>query len=54
MKIIEADLDSNMKILACAGSGKTTTLVMRLDYLVRKGVDPSKIIVSTFNVEAGN
>ncbi len=38
-KIIEGGLDENMKILACAGSGKTTTLVMRLDYLVKNGVE---------------
>jgi len=43
----------DQKIIACAGSGKTTTLVARVKYLIDQGVSPDSILISTFNVEAG-
>ncbi|KAL4473124.1 hypothetical protein ABPG72_007354 [Tetrahymena utriculariae] len=53
LKIITSELRQDQKIIACAGSGKTTTLVARLKYLIDHGVSPETIIISTFNVEAG-
>ncbi len=50
--IITASKDSNLRIIACAGSGKTTTICCRVKYLLDIGIDPSKIIILTFNVEA--
>lgn len=43
----------DQKIIACAGSGKTTTLVARVKYLIDHGVSPDSILISTFNIEAG-
>lgn len=43
-----------MKIIACAGSGKTTTILCRIKYLIDQGVNPNQIVISTFNVEAGH
>lgn len=51
-QIITYDLVSNMRIIACAGSGKTTTIVCRIKYLIDKGVDPERIMLTTFNVDA--
>jgi hypothetical protein len=50
--IVKAPLDQNCRIIACAGSGKTTTIVCRIKYLLDNGVDPSKIMLTTFNVDA--
>lgn len=51
-RIITEDLASHMKIIACAGSGKTTTIICRVKYLLDHGVAPNQIIITTFNVEA--
>lgn len=54
----EAAVNSDAKqlcILACAGSGKTTTLTRRIARLINdSGVDPSKIAAITFTVLAGD
>ncbi|MDI6757585.1 MAG: UvrD-helicase domain-containing protein [Endomicrobiia bacterium] len=39
-------------ILACAGSGKTTSLVYRIIYLILQGVPPTQIMALTFTVKA--
>lgn len=51
-KIITANEKNDILVLACAGSGKSTTIVCRVKYLIDHGVDPSKIILTTFNVDA--
>lgn len=51
-EIVKAPLDTNCRIIACAGSGKTTTIVCRIKYLIDKGVNPLKILLTTFNVDA--
>ncbi|KAL4504210.1 hypothetical protein ABPG72_021048 [Tetrahymena utriculariae] len=53
LKVILSDLNEDQKIIACAGSGKTTTLVIRLKYLIDQGVAPEQILVTTYNVDAG-
>ena len=54
----EAAVNSDAKqlcILACAGSGKTTTLTRRIARLINdNGVDPSKVLAITFTVLAGD
>lgn len=54
----EAAVNSDAKqlcILACAGSGKTTTLTRRIARLINdNGVDPSKVAAITFTVLAGD
>jgi len=51
LKVINAPLSSNLSIIACAGSGKTTTLINRIEYLV-KNVHPTSIILTTFTRDA--
>jgi len=51
-QIINAELNKNIVIIACAGSGKTTTLVQRIKYLIDNGIDPYQIILTTFTREA--
>lgn len=47
--------DSRLCILACAGSGKTTTLTARIARLVNvEGVDPASIAAITFTVLAAD
>ena len=41
-----------MKIIACAGSGKTTTILCRVKYLIDCNIEPSKITITAFNIEA--
>lgn len=40
------------KVSAVAGSGKTTTMVHRIEYLLSGGVDPNRILVVMFNRSA--
>ena len=51
-KIVTADKNENMRIIACAGSGKTTTVTCRIRYLCDNDINPSSIILTTFNVDA--
>lgn len=42
-------IDGQMIIIACPGSGKTTTLIRRINYMVTQGnVNPSNILMITF------
>lgn len=52
--IVTSDLKSHYKIVACAGSGKTTTIIYRIRYLIDHGVKPWEIMLTTFNVDAAN
>lgn len=51
-KIITAPTDTDMLVLACAGSGKSTTMICRTKYLIDHDVDPTRIMLTTFNVDA--
>lgn len=51
--VIEHPPGCNARVLAVAGSGKTTTLVYRIHHLINeRGVDPSAIQVLMFNRDA--
>jgi len=50
--VICAPLDKNIRIIAGAGTGKTTTIICRIKYLLDNVVTPDRILVLTFNVEA--
>lgn len=52
--IVTADMNRHMRIVACAGSGKTTTILCRVKLLVDSGVEPKKILLMSFNVDACN
>jgi len=46
-----APLGKNL-IIASAGTGKTSTIVGRISYLLKSGIDPSKILLLTFTNKA--
>lgn len=46
-------IDSNLQIVACAGSGKTTTMVARiLNLLKQPGIQPENIVAVTYSKKA--
>lgn len=47
-------IDGPMRICACPGTGKTTTLVGKVKHLVEIGVKPDQILVLTFSKMAAN
>lgn len=54
-KTAATHIDGPLLIIAGAGSGKTTTLINRVAYMVDKGVDPESILLLTFtNAAADN
>jgi len=44
--------DKNVQIIACAGSGKTSTIVSRIIFLIVSGVKPSEIVAITYTEKA--
>ena len=51
--IINAPIDKNIRIIASAGSGKTTTLINRILYLIKKhNLHLHEIILTTFTKDA--
>lgn len=53
-EVVFAPIDKNIRIVASAGSGKTTTILYRVQYLLENKVDPSTIMLTTFNVDAAD
>ncbi|AJC49043.1 ATP-dependent helicase [Allofrancisella guangzhouensis] len=51
-KIIQHDISSHALVSAVAGSGKTQTLIARIEYLLSKGVPADKILVLMYNKSA--
>ena len=50
--IIESPINQNQQIIAGAGSGKTTTILYRVKYLLDKFITPDRILILTFNKDA--
>ncbi len=53
-EVIQSPIKGNIRIIACAGSGKTTTILCRVKHLIDNGVDSSRIMLTTFNIDAAN
>ncbi|KAL4495992.1 hypothetical protein ABPG73_011060 [Tetrahymena malaccensis] len=49
IKIIQSNFFEDQKIVACAGSGKTTTIILRIKYLIENSINPNQILVFMFN-----
>lgn len=52
IQIIDAPPNCNIRVIAGAGTGKTTTIGCRIKRLLDRYTTPDKILVLTFNVEA--
>jgi len=52
-KVAVWDGRSNMRIVAAAGSGKTTTVVAMATNLLAAGLPPDRLIITTFTSKAG-
>lgn len=50
--VVIDEINMNTRIIACAGSGKTTTIICRIKYLIDNGIQPENILLTTFNVDA--
>ena len=51
---VNAEIESNLLILAGPGAGKTTVMVSRVDYLIKNNVSPERIMMTTFTTKAAN
>ncbi|BCD90782.1 DNA helicase [Francisella halioticida] len=51
-KIINHDIKKHALVSAVAGSGKTQTLIARIEYLIAKGIIPNRILVLMYNKSA--
>lgn len=53
--VVKADINKNLRIIACAGSGKTTTILCKIKYMIDfHKINPKKILLTTFNIDASN
>ena len=53
-KVVFEKIDTNMLVIAAAGSGKTTSIITRVKYMVDSGVPENSIILTTFTRNAAN
>lgn len=49
LKIVNSEPNHNIRIIAGAGSGKTTTILCRIKYLLDNFITPDRILILTFN-----
>lgn len=47
--IVESNINENQRIIAGAGSGKTTTILYRIKYLLDNYITPDRVLILTFN-----
>jgi DNA polymerase III epsilon subunit-like protein len=50
--IVYEEFNKNLLVIACAGSGKTVSLICRIKYMLDSGVDESSIMLTTFTRDA--
>jgi hypothetical protein len=55
LKVIYSNVENNLCIIACAGAGKTTTILKRIVYLITEcHVKPNSILLTTFTSAAAD
>jgi superfamily I DNA/RNA helicase len=51
-KILSIPLDKHIRIIACAGSGKTTTILYKIKHLIENyNIKPNRIMCNKLSVE---
>jgi len=50
--VVNADINKNLRIIAGAGSGKTTTILCKIKYMLDNLITPERILILTFNKDA--
>ena len=50
-KAVEA-VDGPVMIVSCAGSGKTTVILEKVNEIIKRNVDPNRILAVTFSKAA--
>lgn len=53
-EIVYQENDKNILVVACAGAGKTLTVLCRVKHLIEQGVPESAIMMTTFTRDAAN
>lgn len=54
MEVVYEHHDKNMLVIACAGSGKTVSMLCRIKHMIDEGVPENSIMVTTFTRDAAN
>ncbi|KAL4453368.1 hypothetical protein ABPG74_017575 [Tetrahymena malaccensis] len=54
IQFIYAPKNRDIKVTACAGSGKTQCVLMYVKEAIQEGFNPSSICLTTFNIQASN
>lgn len=52
--VVYDQTNKNMLVIACAGSGKSSTMLCRIKHLINSGVNENAIIMMTFTRDAAN
>ncbi len=52
IEIVHTNPDTNMRVIAGAGSGKTTTVLCRVKYILDNYTTPDRILILTFNKDS--
>lgn len=53
-EIVFEDANKNMLVIACAGAGKTLTVICRVKHLIESGVPEDSIMMTTFTRDAAS
>jgi len=53
-EIVYSPLDKHMLVIACAGSGKTATMLCRIKHMLEQGIEERSILLTTFTRDAAN
>jgi len=51
-KIVISKLDHNIRVIASSGAGKTSSIVLRLKYLLDSGIDPERVLIMSFTCDS--